>query len=510
MTGMPTLVRPEPGIQRDGTMLDATGWVDGRWVRFQRGLPRKMRGYRSISDDINGIPRGMTMHARDGDRIMHIGSQAALEGVVVDRNNNASSSYNRTPATLANSPDNIWSFQTMYDPIINNDARIIAHVAPNLTDIDSDTPGTIYYGPVEGTGPLLPGVTAPPVSGGILALHPYLLAYGSHGFVAVSAPNNPDDFVGVNALAQAYVTDQKIVYGAPFRGGGQSPAGLLWSLNALIRVSYAGGTIKWAFDTVSDQISIMSSRSVIESDGVFYWMGTDKFFVFNGVVRELPNDNCSNWLFDNLNYAHRQKVFAFRNSRWGEIWWCYPRGNATECTHAVIFNYRENSWYDTELPAPRSSSIPVDVYPYPILGGTEIVSGSSTFKLWQHEIGLDEIDGGDINPIKSYIESAPISMLLSQQPDVRALNTQIIEPDFVQKGDLTLTVTGRANAHAPDVTSEQHIIFEPGQSGDKQVVRLRETRRQMRFIFESNAIGGDFQFGKVFAHIEPTDARITT
>ena len=94
----------------------------------------------------------------------------------------------------------------------------------------------------------------------------------------------------------------------------------------------------------------MSSQCVIEYDGIYYWCGVDRFLMFNGVVREVPNSLNLNWFYDNLNFNQRQKVFAVKVPRWGEIWWCYPRGNATECTHAVIYNVRENTWYDCELP----------------------------------------------------------------------------------------------------------------------------------------------------------------
>jgi hypothetical protein len=78
--------------------------------------------------------------------------------------------------------------------------------------------------------------------------------------------------------------------------------------------------------------------------------------MFNGVVREVPNQMNLNYFFDNVNPNHRAKVFAFKVPHFGEIWWCYPKGEATECTHAIIYNVRENSWYDTELPASGRAS----------------------------------------------------------------------------------------------------------------------------------------------------------
>ena len=39
----------KPGVQRDGTVFDAPCFVAGMWVRFQRGRPRKMGGYKAVN-----------------------------------------------------------------------------------------------------------------------------------------------------------------------------------------------------------------------------------------------------------------------------------------------------------------------------------------------------------------------------------------------------------------------------------------------------------------------------
>jgi hypothetical protein len=49
----------KPGIQRDGTLFDKEFYVDGQWVRFQRGRPRKIGGYRQITDSLAGPSRGI-------------------------------------------------------------------------------------------------------------------------------------------------------------------------------------------------------------------------------------------------------------------------------------------------------------------------------------------------------------------------------------------------------------------------------------------------------------------
>ena len=55
----------KPGVQRDGTVLDKQFYNDGRWVRFQRGRPRKILGYRQITAAIAGPSRGIYVNPQD-------------------------------------------------------------------------------------------------------------------------------------------------------------------------------------------------------------------------------------------------------------------------------------------------------------------------------------------------------------------------------------------------------------------------------------------------------------
>jgi hypothetical protein len=112
----------------------------------------------------------------------------------------------------------------------------------------------------------------------------------------------------------------------------------------------------------------MSSNAVVEMDGIYYWMGVDRFYKYNGAVSVVPNDKNVNWLFDNLNFEQRQKVWATKVPRYNEIWFFYPRGTATECTDAIIYNVKDNIWYDAgeAVGAQRSCGYTTEVFPTPI------------------------------------------------------------------------------------------------------------------------------------------------
>ena len=215
------------------------------------------------------------------------------------------------------------------------------------------------------------------VSGGCVVIHPYLFVYGNNGLIQNSSAGDFSDWVAADANANNVATG-KIVKGLPIRGGSTSPSGLFWAADALIRVSFApsssGGTnYYWTYDLVSSQTSVLSSSGIIEYDGIFYWAGVDRFLSYNGVVQEIPNNNNQNYFFDNINLVQRQKVWATKVPRYGEIWWFYPKGDATECTDAIIYNVREKAWYDAgqALGARRSAGVFSEVFPKPIWAGNE-------------------------------------------------------------------------------------------------------------------------------------------
>jgi hypothetical protein len=579
-------IRSAPGIKRDGTKFEGDQYVDGQWVRFQRGLPRKIGGYRSINKFLRGLPRTLAEYTQDLLTYVHAGSANRLERFFIDGTYNTSVITDRTPAS-GFTPDagNLWQFATAYDTTNGN--QIVAQVAPNLNCICNSDGGALFVGDLLGTSALTQVTTVPAnfnVTGGVVTLPPYTFAFGNDGYAAWSVPNDPADFTSSGA-GNAYITGQKVVKGMPLRGGpGNSPSGLFWSADSLIRGTYVGGTAVFQFDTISTQSSILSAASVIEYDGIFYWIGTDRFLTFNGVVREVENNMNINFFFDNLNYAQRQKVFAYKVPRFGEIWWCFPFGDSIEPNHAVIYNVRENTWYDTELPnGGRGAGLFPAVFRKPLLSGVEpqeaaafgagvfaggtgytvgdtltlvgglgqisteltvstvggsgaitgvtitnagqyteipvnpvsVTGGSGSaatfdmtfdnpYKFWVHEVGTDEIDGLTLNPIQSFFETADLSLPATSQIN-KSLQVLMLEPDFVQSGDMTVQVMGRANARAPEVNGIIMTFVENPQTPQEQVVFLKTQRRELRFRFESNTLGGDYQMGLVLAHVQPGD-----
>ena len=297
------------------------------------------------------------------------------------------------------------------------------------------------------------------VSGGVVSLHPYVFVYGNNGLIKNCAATNAQDWVSADAN-EVNVATGKIVQGLPVRGGSNAPSGLFWSLDSLVRVSYVGGVGTppqyWRYDIISSQSSILSSQSAIEYDGVYYWCGVDRFLLYNGVVKEIPNSFNQNYFFDNLNYNQRQKVWVTKVPRYGEIWWFYPRGDATECTDAIIFNVRENVWYDAgeALGARRSAGYFSQVLAHPVAAGWEtaeldvVYSGTmstvnGSFELPQTtaitSIGLTQLVTGT-----NIAANAQVSAIRSD--GIRTLNTLVGGSGYVNGTYTNVSFTGGSGA----------------------------------------------------------------
>lgn len=76
-----------PGIQRDGTLFDSPMYVDGKWVRFQRGRPRKIGGYSGLFLNATGISRGMVMQSQNGLNYVYSGQSNSVLAWQTDNDN---------------------------------------------------------------------------------------------------------------------------------------------------------------------------------------------------------------------------------------------------------------------------------------------------------------------------------------------------------------------------------------------------------------------------------------
>lgn len=250
---------------------------------------------------------------------------------------------------------------------------IMAHAAPNASDINNNVQTNIYWGDIKSNTALtlMDSVNLPISSGGIVVNYPYVFMYGNDGTVSYTlTPDNWESAVNVA------IAGTKIVKGILTRGGSSTPAILFFSLSSIVRATFQGGITPYSFDTIQDGISILSQYCVVSLLYTVYWIGLDEFYLYNGVVRSLPNDMNKLYFFNNLNYQYRNKVCSWVNNLHNEIWTHYPSGNSTENNRVIIYNWKEDRFYDSIIS--RSAAYVSKFFPYPILSDSNTILNKYT------------------------------------------------------------------------------------------------------------------------------------
>ena len=119
---------------------------------------------------------------------------------------------------------------------------------------------------------------------------------------------------------------------------------LIYTDSALFVMQYLGPPYVWGFNLIADNISIMSPQALAAGNNLVFWMGVDKFYVYNGRVDTLPS-TLRQYVFGDFNYEQAYQVVAGSNEGYSEVWWMYPSANSPVNDRYVIYNYLDQVWY---------------------------------------------------------------------------------------------------------------------------------------------------------------------
>jgi len=175
---------------------------------------------------------------------------------------------------------------------------------------------------------------------------------------------------------------------------------LVWTDSALYGLQYLGAPEVWGAQLLGSNITIASPNAAVYSNNIAYWMGTSKFYYYDGTVKTLPCDVRS-YIFDDFNQEQADQVVCGSNEQFDEIWWFYCSAEATRNDRYVVYNYVENVWYYGTLS--RSAWIDSDLRDYPI-------AATYSNNLVYQEYGVDCNELGSANPIVATITSAQFDL----------------------------------------------------------------------------------------------------
>ena len=170
---------------------------------------------------------------------------------------------------------------------------------------------------------------------------------------------------------------------------------LIWTDSALYSMQYQGPPYVWGFQLMGDNLSIASPGAATVASGVAYWMGTDKFYKYDGRVQPLRCD-LHRHVFGNLEETQLDQIVAGTNEQYNEIWWFYPSSGSTQIDRYVVYNYAEDIWYYGTMC--RTAWLDSSTEGRPVAPCND--------RLVMHEIGVDDASTGTPAPIAAFITSA--------------------------------------------------------------------------------------------------------
>jgi hypothetical protein len=278
---------------------------------------------------------------------------------------------------------------------------------------------------------------------------------------------------------------------------------------AVYGLQYVGPPFVWSATLLSDGISIIGPNGAGIAAGVTFWMGVDKFYMYDGNVKTLRCD-LKEYVFSDINLTQRYQAFAAVNEGFNEVWWFYCSANSTVVDKYVVYNYAEDVWYYGNMG--RTAWVDADIRSNPV--------AATYFKnLVSHEEGVDDVADGTVRPINAYIETSEFDI---EDGDKFGFIRRVL-PDITFRGstsgsgpqvNLTIKPMNNSGSGYRNPLSEggnssatiSRIATAPIEEFTGQIF-LRLRGRQFVMRLESNKVGTAWQMGSMRVDVRPDGGR---
>jgi uncharacterized Zn-binding protein involved in type VI secretion len=258
---------------------------------------------------------------------------------------------------------------------------------------------------------------------------------------------------------------------------------LIWTTSILYSLQFTGTNDIFAYQQLADNISLISPRAKATANNTTYWMGLDKFYMYNGTITTLPT-SLRSYVFEDLNFEQADQIISGTNEGWNEVWWFYPSSGSFVNDRYVIWNHVELVWYYGTLDRTAWIDSPLRKYPQSVSNG-----GS----YYNQEQGCDD----DVSPMDSYIVSNDADL---QSGDHLMLIRRIIpDVDFTgstaESPEVLVSVKPRNFPGSAYQSEPDEPVIQTAVNQYTNQVFLRARARQMGFKIESVDLGVQWQLG---------------
>lgn len=297
---------------------------------------------------------------------------------------------------------------------------------------------------------------------------------------------------------------------------------VVWTDTAVYSMQYSGQPFVWTFNILADNTSIAGPNAAVTVNGITYWMGADKFYVYSGRVDTLP---CSlrQYVFEDINLNQSFQFFGGSNEGYNEIWWYYCSANSTVVDKYVIYNHLDRVWYYGNLTRSAWLDSPLRQAP---------MAATYLHTMVYHETGVDNNETIEPQPIYSYCltsdfdigEGHNLGFVWRMVPDISFDGSETLTGAYpivnftvyprqnpgAYYGNDQNNIPPGGNTDSPTVTSGQNysgIYHTYIVQQFTQQVYTRVRGRQMAFQVSSNTLGTQWQLGTPRLDVRPDGRR---
>ena len=267
--------------------------------------------------------------------------------------------------------------------------------------------------------------------------------------------------------------------------------------SSLYSLQYLGPPAVWSSQLLGDNISILGPNAAIVASGKVYFMGVDKFYVYDGRLNTLRCD-LRQYIYSDINLSQSSQTFAGTSEGFNEAWWFYCSAGSNTVDKYVVYNYLEDVWYYGNMA--RTAWLDSGLRDYP-------VAATYVKNLVNHEEGVDDNTTATTVAIDSYISSSEFDIddghnfgfVYRILPDLTFRGS---EGDNTPQVTMTLIPLQNSGAGYNSPQSEggvsfaniQRIATAPVEEFTGQVF-IRVRGRQMVFKVQGTQIGTQWQLG---------------
>lgn len=242
---------------------------------------------------------------------------------------------------------------------------------------------------------------------------------------------------------------------------------------------YIGLPNVWQVKLLDASIGLIAPMARCSVNGIAYWMGQENFYMFRGGKPETipsnigPQASILRYVYNDLNYSQRFKIFMWYNEKFDELWIHYPSSQSSECDRIARLNRKLMVWMPDEMDRTAGE------YPNINLSNPRLANAST---LYTHESGTDD-------------DGAPLAFSVKTKKFISGKDTAIVGvviPDNTMSG----TVSVALNAYNYPSSSTRQTFTEFDVTQDTELVQTPINGRFWDYTISGEELGQDWLMGQ--------------